>query len=101
MDPFDKAGAGGEGEKRYYRYAAARLSAYSNVLWDVTNKYQIFRDEARANRMGAFLKECDPYGHPMSVHGHERFPFRTSPWADFAMYQAWDESGGHVSPLGR
>jgi hypothetical protein len=99
VDPFGKAKAGGEDEKRYYRYAAARLAPFSNVMWDVTNEYQLFRDEAWANAMGAFLKECDPYGHLTSVHGHERFPFRTSPWADFAMYQAWDGSGGNAFML--
>lgn len=35
------------------------------------------------------------YGHLTSVHGHGDFKFRTSPWADFAMYQRWDEAGGH------
>ena len=45
--------------------------------------------------MGAFLKQCDPYDHVTSVHGHGQFPFRTSEWADFAMYQSWDEGGGY------
>lgn len=93
-DPF-KEQMGGEDEQRYYRYAAARLSAYSNVLWDITNEYHLFRNEEWTEKMGAFLKSCDPYHHLMSVHGHGEFPFRTSPWADFAMYQAWDEGGGH------
>ncbi|MBI2301859.1 MAG: DUF4038 domain-containing protein [Armatimonadetes bacterium] len=95
VDPFRAERAGGPDEQRYYRYAAARLAAWSNVMWDVTNEYQLFRDEAWAEQMGAFLRAHDPYGHLISVHGHERFPFRTSPWADFAMYQCWDEHGGH------
>jgi hypothetical protein len=99
VDPFGKERRGGEDERRYYAYAAARLSAFSNVVWDITNEYHLFRDEDWVNRMGAFLKEKDPYDHLMSVHGHERFPFRTVPWADFAMYQAWDESGGHAFML--
>jgi len=93
--PFGKELAGGEDEQRYYRYAAARFSAFSNVMWDVTNEYQLFRDEAWTNKMGAFLKECDPYHHLTSVHGHGDFVFRTSPWADFAMYQSWDEGGSY------
>ncbi|UCD58827.1 MAG: DUF5060 domain-containing protein, partial [Candidatus Hydrogenedentota bacterium] len=95
VDPFGKKGMGQEDEQRYYRYAVARLAAFSNVMWDVTNEYQLFRNEAWANKMGAFIKECDPYDHLMSVHGHGQFPFRKSPWADFAMYQQWDESGGY------
>jgi hypothetical protein len=95
VDPFGKERMGKEDEQRYYQYAVARLAAFSNVMWDVTNEYQLFRNEAWANKMGAFMKKCDPYDHLMSIHGHGQFPFRTSPWADFAMYQQWDESGGY------
>ncbi|NLT78123.1 MAG: DUF4038 domain-containing protein [Planctomycetes bacterium] len=95
VDPFGKAGMGGEDEQRYYRYGVARLAAFSNVMWDVTNEYHLFRNEEWANKMGAFIKECDPYDHVASVHGHGQFPFRTSEWADFAMYQRWDEGGGY------
>jgi hypothetical protein len=86
---------GGEDEQRYYRYAVARLAAFSNVMWDVTNEYHLFRTEEWTNKMGAFIRQCDPYDHVMSVHGHGQFPFRTSEWADFAMYQSWDEHGGY------
>jgi hypothetical protein len=95
VDPFGKAGAGGDDEQRYYRYAVARFAAFSNVMWDVTNEYQLFRDEAWADKMGALIKQCDPYDHLASVHGHGTFHFRTSPWADFAMYQRWDQAGGY------
>jgi len=95
VDPFGKERMGGPEEQLYYRYTAARLSAFSNIMWDITNEYQLFRDEAWVNRMGAFLKAEDPYDHIASVHGHGKFPFRTSPWADFAMYQSWDEHGSY------
>jgi hypothetical protein len=45
--------------------------------------------------MGAFIKQCDPYDHLTSTHGHGDFRFGAAPWADFALYQSWDESGGH------
>jgi hypothetical protein len=95
VDPFGKERMGQKDEQLYYRYAVARLAAFSNVMWDVTNEYHLFRNEVWANKMGAFIKKCDPYDHLMSVHGHGQFPFRNSPWADFAMYQKWDESGGY------
>ena len=95
VDPFGKERMGNEDEQKYYRYAVARLAAFSNVMWDVTNEYHLFRNENWANKMGALIKKCDPYDHLMSVHGHGQFPFRTSQWADFAMYQRWDESGGY------
>ena len=94
-DPFGKENAGGEDEQRYYRYAIARFAPFSNVMWDVTNEYRLFRDDAWAEKMGIFIRQWDPYDHLMSVHGHGDFRFRTSPWADFAMYQRWDEHGGY------
>jgi len=95
VDPFGPQRMGGEDERRYYRYAVARLAPFSNVMWDVTNEYHLFRDEAWTNQMGLFLKRCDPYDHLTSVHGHSEFPFRTAEWADFAMHQQWDEAGGY------
>jgi hypothetical protein len=98
MYPFIESGAGPD-EQRYYRYAAARFAAFSNVMWDVSNEYRLFRDDAWAETMGTFLKSCDPYGHLMSVHGHGDFRFRTSAWADYALYQSWDEYGGYAYML--
>jgi hypothetical protein len=94
VDPF-KEQMGGKDEQRYYRYGVARLAAFSNVMWDVTNEYRLFRNDEWAEKMGAFIEKCDPYDHLTSVHGHGDFRFRTSPWADFAMYQRWDEAGGY------
>lgn len=99
VDPFGKERMGGEDEQRYYRYAAARFSAYSNVMWDLANEYRFFRDDAWAEKMGALLKACDPYDHLISVHGFGDFRFRTSSWADFAVYQSWDEGGGYAFML--
>jgi hypothetical protein len=98
MYPFRESG-GGPDEQRYYRYAAARFAAFSNVMWDVSNEYRLFRDEAWAEAMGTFLKSCDPYGHLMTVHGHSDFRFRASAWADYALFQSWDEHGGYAFML--
>ncbi len=95
VDPFGKAGMGGEDEQRYYRYTIARLAAFPNLMWDVANEYRLFRDDAWAEHMGALVKASDPYRHLTSTHGHADFRFRKSPWADFAMYQSWDEHGGY------
>jgi hypothetical protein len=94
-DPFGAAGMGGPDEKRYYRYAAARLGAFSNVMWDLANEYRLFRNDRWAEAMGTFLKEVDPCDHLSSVHGHADFKFHASTWADYAAYQSWDEEGGH------
>ncbi|MFO0849598.1 MAG: DUF5060 domain-containing protein [Gemmataceae bacterium] len=98
VDPFGqgkKDWPGSEDEWRYYRYAAARLSAYSNVMWDITNEWHLFRNEAWVNKAGDVLRAADPYKHLMSVHGRGDYPFYKSPWSDFAMYQVWDEAGGY------
>lgn len=100
-DPFGKAKAFGPDEQRYYRYAAARLAAYSNVMWDITNEWHLFRSAWWVERMGAYLKSADPYGHLASCHGRGEFPWMVSQWADFAMYQLWDESGGYAPMLER
>ncbi len=99
VDPFGAAGMGGPDEQRYYRYVVARMAAFDNVMWDVTNEWHLFRNEAWVNKMGTLIKQWDPYDHVTSVHGHGQFPFRTSPWADFAMYQSWDEHGGYAFML--
>jgi len=99
VDPFGKERMGGPDEQRYYRYVVARLAAFPNVMWDVTNEWHLFRNEAWVEKMGQLVKDCDPYDHLTSVHGKGVFPFRTSPWADFAMYQCWDEHGGYAFML--
>ena len=98
VDPFgkgDKKWSGSEEEWKYYRYAVARLSAYSNVMWDVTNEWHLFRNEAWTNKAGEVIKAADPVKHLASVHGKEVFPFYTSPWVDYAVYQNWDEGGAY------
>ena len=100
-DPFGKANRFSAGEKRYYAYAAARLSAYSNVMWDVTNEWHLFRDAWWVERMGTLLKSLDPYRHLASCHGRGEFPWMLSSWADFAMFQLWDEDGGYAPMLKR
>jgi hypothetical protein len=70
IEPFGRAKTGCDEEQRYYRYGVARLAAFSNVMWDVTNEYQLFRSEPWTEKMGTLIKTCDPYQHLTSVHGH-------------------------------
>ncbi|MGL6268218.1 MAG: DUF4038 domain-containing protein, partial [Chitinophagaceae bacterium] len=94
-DPFKLANMGNDDEQMYYAYAAARYSAYENIMWDIANEYHLFRTPAWADKMGSYLKSKDPYHHLVSVHGSVDFPFRKSPWVDVIMYQSWDECGGY------
>ncbi len=95
VDPFGKAGMGNSDEQRYYRYCVARFGAFANVWWDLINEWHLCRDEAWVNKIGALVKEWDPYGHTTSVHGTGRFPFGQSPWADYVMFQSWDDQGAY------
>ncbi len=94
-DPFKKEKMGGIDEQRYYRYAVARYSGFSNIMWDITNEYHLFRSEKWVDKMGKLIKTYDPVKHLISVHGHSDFAFRKSEWVDVALYQSWDECGGY------
>jgi hypothetical protein len=95
--PFPKAPTAAESaaEERYYRYTVARLGAMPNVMWDVTNEWELFRTKEWVEARGSLLDKTDPYGHLIGVHGHYTFEFRESPWCDYATYQSWDEGGGY------
>jgi Protein of unknown function (DUF4038)/Domain of unknown function (DUF5060) len=95
-DPFGAAGAGGQDERRYYRYAVARFAAYSNVMWDLANEYRHYRTDAWANETGVLVKKVDPYDHLTSIHGHWEFFLRRSAWVDMALFQIWDDCGNDV-----
>lgn len=92
--PFDRALEGTDpNETRYFRYGVARLAAYANVEWCVTNEWALYRSDAWVEIRGVELASWDPYGHLLSVHGHGHFPFLASPWCTHALYQVWDEHG--------
>ena len=74
VDPFGMYAPGNEDEQRYYRYAVARLSAFSNVMWDVTNEWHLSRKEPWVEQFGGLIKAHDPWGHLTSVHGKGVFP---------------------------
>ena len=95
VDPFGKENMGKQDEQRYYRYCIARFAAFANIMWDVTNEWHLFRNETWVETMGKLIKQYDPYNHTTSVHGTGHFPFRSSAWCDYAMYQCWDEHGGY------
>jgi hypothetical protein len=50
----------GEAEWNYYPYAAARLSAYANIMWDVKNEWHLFRSEPWVRATATVLREADP-----------------------------------------
>lgn len=95
--PFDRNRAGDDPDEiRYFDYAVARLAAFSNVEWGISNEWALYRPDEWVEAMGAHLAARDPYGHLASVHGHGHFPFRKSPWCTHALFQVWDETGSYA-----
>jgi hypothetical protein len=82
--------AGSEDERRYLRYAAARLGAFSNITWDLGDDLDTFRDEKWAHETGTLLETWDPYHHLASSHPvHREHQDRASAWFGFTSIQDW------------
>lgn len=85
--------AGSEDERRYLRYAAARLSAFSNITWDLGDDLDSFRDEKWAHETGTLLESWDPYHHLATSHPvHREHQDRASAWFGFTSIQEWSRS---------
>ena len=83
-----------EDERRYFRYAAARLAAFSNVTWDLGDDLDTFRDDKWAHTTGIQLVGgWDPYRHLASSHPvHTEHQDRGSAWFGFASLQEWSRA---------
>ncbi len=85
--------AGSPDERRYIRYAAARLSAFSNITWDLGDDLDSFRDEKWAHETGTLLETWDPYQHLATTHPvHREHQDRASAWFGFTSIQDWGRS---------
>src|SRR5439155_1277317 len=69
----------------------ARLSAYSNLTWDLGNGSDWYRKWPEwADQMGAMVKKWDPYEHLDSVHTEDvQNQRRASAWFDMTLVQWW------------
>ncbi|HUE22549.1 MAG TPA: DUF4038 domain-containing protein [Bryobacteraceae bacterium] len=85
--------AGSDDERRYLRYAAARLGAFSNITWDLGDDLDSFRDEKWAHETGTLLEGWDPYQHLASSHPvHREHQDRVSAWFGFTSIQDWSRT---------
>jgi hypothetical protein len=85
-----QAPSGSEQERRYFRYAASRLTAFSNITWDLGDDLDSFRDEKWAHEFGTFLVSQDPYKHLATSHPvHREHQDRASDWFGFTSIQDW------------
>ncbi len=78
-----------EHEKRLYRYAVARLAAYSNVWWDLGNEHNEYRKPDWASTMGDLMKKWDPYDRPRSAHAHAEWLYGDQSWANYIITQQY------------
>jgi hypothetical protein len=83
---------GSEDERRYFDYAAARLSAYSNITWDLGDDLDSFRSEAWTHATGIMLYNLDPYHHLATSHPAEDnwHQDRISTWFGMTSFQHWE-----------
>jgi hypothetical protein len=117
-DTKEHTAPGSEDERRYYRYAAARLGAFANVTWDLGDDLDSFRDEAWTRAAGTYLpdergpvsssghkssgQECAPGPHGGMVR-HDVFPAMVSAPArlDAAAAASPGEDGAYHPPAER
>jgi hypothetical protein len=77
-------------EKRYYRYAAARLGAFSNINWDLGDDISAYRSLDWSHQMGTLLEQFDAYHHLATDHPIDNTQQdRASAWFGFTSFQQW------------
>ncbi|MCS7459764.1 DUF5060 domain-containing protein [Paenibacillus doosanensis] len=82
----------------YLRYVIARLAAYRNVWWSLSNEYDFnkFKTVADWDRLIQFVQQCDPYQHLRSIHnGTKMYKSSTlydytKSWITHQSIQHWD-----------
>jgi hypothetical protein len=79
-----------EDERRYLRYMVTRLSAFSNVTYDLGDDMDSFRDEKWVHATGILMESWDPYKHLATSHPvHRENQDRGSAWFGFTSIQDW------------
>lgn len=104
--PYDKQGVWGfnamtrERDCAYLRYTIARLAAFRNVWWSLSNEYDFNRQKSVDDWdfLLQFVQRCDPYRHLRSIHNGTKMYERASlydfakPWVTHLSIQHWDAS---------
>src|SRR5262249_4041220 len=80
-------------ERRFIRYAVDRLSAFSNITWDLGDDLDRYRNSVWTHLTGTWLVGLDPYHHLATSHPiHNEHQDRGSPWFGFTSFQEWSRS---------
>ncbi len=104
FDPYDKGRWGFDRmppdvDDRYVHYLVARLAAYRNVWWSLSNEYDFNKQKKESDwdRLFHVLEAADPYGHLRSIHNGFLIYNNTQPWITHASIQ----NGSAVEDAGR
>ncbi len=82
--------AGSEDERRFIRYSVSRLSAFSNVTWDLGDDLEGYRNDQWTHDTGTLIEQWDPYHHLATSHPMKTIhQDRASAWFGFTSYQDW------------
>ncbi len=82
--------ADSEDEHRYFHYAVNRLSAFSNVTWDLGDDISSYRSLDWSHRTGTLLHQWDPYHHLATDHPVDnKHQDRMAEWFSFTSFQEW------------
>lgn len=76
-------------DDRYVRYVVARLAAYRNVWWSLSNEYDYNRDKQETDwdRLGQLVQASDPHAHLRSIHNGTLIYNHTQSWVTHASIQ--------------
>lgn len=76
-------------DDRFVRYVTARLAAYRNVWWSLSNEYDFNKDKTEADwdRLFKVVQASDPYGRLRSIHNGFQIYNHTQPWVSHASLQ--------------
>lgn len=78
-------------EDRYLRYMVARLSAYRNVWWSMTNEYELWStDHSYWDRIFQLVRDADAHNHLRSIHNMWQLYDHSKPWVTHASVQKQD-----------
>lgn len=102
FNPYGKFGfetMDAAGDERFVRYVIARFGAFRNVWWSLANEYDFLRTktEPEWDRIGALVKECDPFNHLRSIHNGKEIFDHNKPWVTHVSMQ----NGAAVQEAGR
>ena len=92
--PYDRWGYAHlsiDADRRYLRYAIARLAACSNVWWAMANEYDLMaKSLADWRSLGELVREYDPYDHPRSIHNCRDYYDHSEDWITHCSLQRQD-----------